>query len=178
MNERIGVDHLDRRRNLQRAPPGHSKKSRARQDQKGPQPFARRQGRVPHRVIDPRLETRRHQQQTLQYGIGELAAASKALGKPEVGSDHGGSVKFGGLHADGALGTNNDSIDPLLRLVELSFAMPLQLRSALVRQDCFVELDLSAFEPAHDLLKLGKRILETHRCDIGRDAESTIKLSS
>jgi len=98
-----------------------------------------------------------------------LAASSKALEK-EIGSEHVVSVKFGGLHADGALGTNNDSIHPLLRLVQLSFAMPLQLSSALVRRYCFVELDLAAFEPAHDLLEFRERILEIHRGDIGGNA--------
>src|SRR5438105_6600171 len=98
-----------------------------------------------------------------------LAASSRALGK-EIGSDHRVSVKFGGLHADGALGADNDPIHPLLRLVELSFAMPLQLSAPLIRHDRLVELDLAAFEPADDLLELGKRILETHRGDIGGNA--------
>jgi hypothetical protein len=48
--------------------------------------------------------------------------------------------------------------------------MPLQLSSSLIRHYCFVELDLSAFEPTHDLLELGERILEIHRGDIGGNA--------
>jgi hypothetical protein len=48
--------------------------------------------------------------------------------------------------------------------------MPLQLSSALVRRYCFVELDLAAFEPAHDLLEFRERILEIHRGDIGGNA--------
>ena len=48
--------------------------------------------------------------------------------------------------------------------------MPLQLRSSLIRYYRFVELDLAAFEPAHDLLELGERILEIHRGDIGGNA--------
>ena len=41
---------------------------------------------------------------------------------------------------------------------------------AFVGGDRLVELDLPAFEPPHDLLELGERILETHRGDIGRNA--------
>ncbi len=48
--------------------------------------------------------------------------------------------------------------------------MPLQLSSALIRHNCFVQLNLAAFEPAHDLLEFGKRILEIHRGDIGGNA--------
>ena len=98
-----------------------------------------------------------------------LAAASRALEK-EIRSDHVVSVKFGGLRADGALGTNNNSIYPLLRFGQLSFAMALQLSSTLIGHYCFVQLDLAAFEPAHNLLEFGNRILEIHRGDIGRNA--------
>ena len=45
--------------------------------------------------------------------------------------------------------------------------MPFQQRSPLVEKDCFIQLDLSAFEPPDDLLELGKRLLEVHRRDIG-----------
>ena len=45
--------------------------------------------------------------------------------------------------------------------------MLLQLRSALVGEDGLVQLDLPGFEPPHDLLEFGKRILETHRRDVG-----------
>ena len=78
------------------------------------------------------------------------------------------------LRRNRAVGADNDAIDPLLRLVELSFAMLLQLSPTLVGEDRFVELDLSAFEPPHDLLEFGERILETHRRDIGGFVGSAI----
>ena len=56
--------------------------------------------------------------------------------------------------------------EALLRLIELPLAVSFQQRSPLVGEDRFVELDLSALQPAHDLLQLGERLLETHRRDI------------
>ena len=52
--------------------------------------------------------------------------------------------------------------------------MLFQLSPALVGEDRLVELDLSAFEPPHDLLEFGERILEAHRRDIGRLVGSAI----
>ena len=48
--------------------------------------------------------------------------------------------------------------------------MLFQLCPTLVGEDRLIELDLPAFEPPHDLLELRKRILETHRGDIGKYA--------
>src|SRR5689334_22488439 len=98
-----------------------------------------------------------------------FAAPNKASGN-EIASDHSVSVKFRRLRGNGAVRTDNDPVDPLLRLVKLSFAMPFELRSTLVGEDRLVQLDLPAFEAPHDLFELGKGILETHNSDIGRSA--------
>jgi hypothetical protein len=72
MNEGISMDHLDRCRYLQGAPPGDPKKPRTRQDKERPQPFPGRQGRVAHRIVDPGFETGGHDQKSFQRGVGEL----------------------------------------------------------------------------------------------------------
>jgi len=46
MDQRIGVDHLDRRGDLQRAAPGDAEQPGARQHQQRPQPLAGRQRRI------------------------------------------------------------------------------------------------------------------------------------
>ena len=81
MDERIGVDHLDRRRHLQRATPRNTEQPRARQHEKRPQPFARRQRRVAHRFVDPRLEAGRHDQQPIERDIGQLRGLRQRLGE-------------------------------------------------------------------------------------------------
>src|SRR5205823_7218104 len=75
-------------------------------------------------------------------------------------------AELGRLGADRSVGANDDAVDPLLRLVQLLFAMLLQLRAALIALDRVVELDLPGFEAAHDLLELGEGVLETHRRDV------------
>src|SRR5271157_5574936 len=79
------------------------------------------------------------------------AACANASGK-EIASDHNVSVKFRRLRGDRAIPTDNDSVDPLLRLVELPLAMAFEQRSPFVGEDRFIEPDLSSFEPADDLL--------------------------
>src|SRR4029077_6769527 len=98
------------------------------------------------------------------------AASVSASGK-EVASDDRVSVKLRRLRGDGAIGADDNPIDPLLRLLSLSPAVPLEQGPPLIGKNRFVKLDLSAFEPAHDLLQLGKRLLETHCGDIGRNVQ-------
>ena len=52
-------------------------------------------------------------------------ACANASGK-EIASDHSVSVKFCRLRRYCAIPTDHDSVDPVLRLVQLSFAMPFQ----------------------------------------------------
>src|SRR5205814_4167311 len=77
------------------------------------------------------------------------------------------SIELGRRGAHLAIGTDDDAVDALLRLVELVFAMTFQLGSPLIALDGLVELDLAGFQAPHDLLQLGERILETHRRNLG-----------
>src|SRR5439155_14361031 len=79
----------------------------------------------------------------------------------------GGSVELRRLGGNRAVGANDNPVHPLLRLVELLFAMLLQLRSPFIALDGIVELDLAGFQPPHDLLQFGQRVLEAHRRDVG-----------
>ena len=64
---------------------------------------------------------------------------------------------------------------PLLRLAQLLFAMPLQLRPPFIRLYGVVEPDLPAFQAPHDALRkeFGERILEIHRGDV--DGERSVR---
>ena len=96
MHERVGVDHLDRRRDLQGATPRHPEKTRARQHEKRAQPFAGRQSRVAHRVIDPRLEAGRHDQQPLERGIGQLGGLVQSASGKKSGRTTASQSSFAG----------------------------------------------------------------------------------
>ena len=72
VDERIGMHHLDRRRDLQRAASRHPEKLSAGQHQERAQPLARRQRRIAHRVINPRLEVRGTTSKPLERGVGQL----------------------------------------------------------------------------------------------------------
>ena len=72
VDQRIGMDHLDRRRDLQRAAPRHPEEPRAGQHQERPQPLSRGQRRIAHRLVDPRLQLRRRAQQPVDDRIGQL----------------------------------------------------------------------------------------------------------
>src|SRR5579864_7145269 len=81
-----------------------------------------------------------------------------------------GSVKFRGLRADTAVGTDHDLVDTRLRLAQLRRAMPLQQRTTLIGLDRFVELAGPAFHATNDLLQLGERLLEAQLGNVGRYA--------
>src|SRR5262249_50296717 len=78
------------------------------------------------------------------------------------------SIELCRLGRHGAVRRDDDAVDPLLRLVQLLFAKPFQLRAPLVGLDRAIELDLAAFETAHDAFQLGQRVLETHCSNIVR----------
>ena len=69
MNQRIGMDQLDRRRHLQCAAGGHAEQARRRQHEERAQPLAGRQRRIAHRVVDPRLRPVDFRDQAQEQGV-------------------------------------------------------------------------------------------------------------
>ncbi len=81
VHERIGMDHLDCRSDLQGATPRNPEQTRAGEHKKRAQPLAWCQRRIAHRVIDPRLEIGRHDEQLIERDIGQLRRLRQRLGK-------------------------------------------------------------------------------------------------
>src|SRR5690348_4142260 len=97
------------------------------------------------------------------------AAASASAVVNVLGGAQPDSVKGDRLRRGYAVRTDDDLVDARLGLAQLSFAMTLQQRAALVGRDRLVELVATSLEPLDDLLELLQRVLETHRGDLGRE---------
>src|SRR4051812_20190580 len=91
------------------------------------------------------------------------AKPASRLGRAEAS----GSIER--LRGEAAVGARHDLVDLGLRFGELRLAMAPQLRATLVTGNRLVELPLAAFEPLHDLLELGDRLLEAHGLNVGRN---------
>ena len=71
MDQRIGVNHLDGGGDLRSAAAGHPEQPSAGQHQERPQPLAGGERGIAHRLVNPRLKARWHDQQTLDHGVGQ-----------------------------------------------------------------------------------------------------------
>src|SRR5712664_3236791 len=78
------------------------------------------------------------------------------------------SVKGRRLRLQAAVRRHDDLVDSRLGLAQLRLAVALQLRAPLVGLNRLVQLAGTTLETAHDLLELGKRFLEAHLDDVGR----------
>ena len=75
------MDHLDGCGDLQGTVPGNPEQTRAGQHEKRAQPLARRQRRIAHRLIDPRFEVGRHDEQLIERDISQLRRLCQRLGE-------------------------------------------------------------------------------------------------
>ena len=88
MNQRIGVQHLNRGRRACRAGLRHGEHCGALHHQERPQPLAATQGRIAHSVCQARLGTLRFRQQRLQGGFHHLGNPRHCGGQVRIGHCH------------------------------------------------------------------------------------------
>ena len=80
VDQRIGMNHLDRRRDLQGAAPDHPEQPRSGEHQQRPQPLAGSQRRISHCIIYPGFETGRCGEQPFEQRIGQPGGNRRRLG--------------------------------------------------------------------------------------------------
>src|SRR4051812_25455140 len=132
---------------------------------KGPTIWRRFEGRARRTSNPPRSRAR---------GMMTVSIASQPKRSPGLGSSAGcqlmDSVAGVERRRSGRLaaGADGDLLDAGLGPFEKRLAMLLQGLPALVDRDRFLERDLAALEPLHDLLELLERLLEGQVCDLRR----------
>ena len=172
------------RREPSRSPPRHARRwccatpnltRGTGQHQKQPQPLARRQRRMAHRLVYPRLEAptarRAAARSTASVRRTVIAVASserRVISPRAPQCDHRLSRAWPAAAEISSLRADNDAIDALLRL-PLSFCSQYRWVRLPVHQLCMASSSFTcpASSRRTNLLKLSQRVLETHRRNIG-----------
>lgn len=174
VDEAVGVHHLDRAGDLERAPALHREEMARSENQKGPQALPRRQRRIAHGFEDPRLGAWRGRQEPIEGGVDEPSRARERLGKRRVG----------GPGAERQSCTGSVVTDPSAPLTMRSTRRcasarsprsGAQLRATLVGKDRLVELRLAPLEALHDLLGSARASSKLMAATSGGRADSVMQ---